>query len=191
MGAQRTAAAGRRSRSRTRTRTRTRSRTADHFTLPVRSTLRRGLSMATEGPSPMMRSCGVEFPLGGVVSTMAQAMCPDSTVRSNDRWVRRLGPSAVVVGGCVLYLAWIARGLRCDESCRVSSARGAHDRSWTSYEDSWQWEAQFVLAAIGVVLAIGALMLVRTRWRRAAFPALCSAVVALAVWITWFVTDIA
>jgi hypothetical protein len=76
---------------------------------------------------------------------------------------------AVLVPALVLIFgAWLRWRMKCDEGCYDKPA-GAHEpgHAWTSYTTSWQWDAQFALAAGGVMAAVATVLADREGTRHA------------------------
>lgn len=94
----------------------------------------------------------------------------------------------VLVPALVLFTgAWLRWRMKCDEGCYDKPA-GAHEpgHAWTSYTTSWQWDAQFALAAGGVVAAVATVWLTaKGRGTHATFAVL-AAVVLCGAWIVWY-----
>ena len=75
-----------------------------------------------------------------------------------------------------LFTAWFLWALRCDENCGT----GDYDR--------WQYTGQGVLAGVGAVLAISAVVLGFTSARRAYWSTALMATSFALVWVTWILS---
>ena len=89
----------------------------------------------------------------------------------------------VIAAALGLWYAWYAYAARCDDSCAGSryTAPPAGE-PWDDYQSSWQWTAQFVLAATGLVLTACARLAVRWGRGRVATALLA---LTVAVFVCW------
>jgi hypothetical protein len=95
-----------------------------------------------------------------------------------------LATALVLAVVAVALAAWLRWGMRCDEGCYERSTEPG--QPWTRYRDSWQWTAQFALAALAVIAAGGAIMTVRGRGVTP-FRLAVTAAAAAGGWIVWYV----
>jgi hypothetical protein len=109
------------------------------------------------------------------------------------RLVERGATSAVatLVAFFVFLVAIQHEYRRCGEACYDGGLRtyeGGH--AWTAYQDAWQWQAQWALGLLALVLGMGAIA-TSTRiglrgWTRGL---LLATVVCSAAWIAWRVLE--
>jgi hypothetical protein len=70
------------------------------------------------------------------------------------RWVRR-GVGLSTFFTLVLLLVDLNRdGERCEQECFGTFRTYEPGHAWTSYRDSWQWDAQNAIVAVAFVLAV-------------------------------------
>src|SRR3990170_4974261 len=99
-----------------------------------------------------------------------------------------LVPLLVLAPTVALLLAALLRwGMRCDETCRDRTGEGAEPgQPWPAYESSWQWDAQFALAVVGLLAAVAAVWFAqRTRWRATALAIGCTIAFG-GGWVLWY-----
>lgn len=84
-----------------------------------------------------------------------------------------------------LAAALFVGGMRCDETCLDPVREPGSD--WTAYRDSWQWNGQLALAALGTVSAFAAPLAFITHRPRVGASALGLGFGALVVWLAWTV----
>jgi hypothetical protein len=76
-------------------------------------------------------------------------------------------------------------GERCEQECFGTYRTYEPGQPWTNYEDSWQWDAQNALAAIGFIAAVAAMLyLIPPRLNRALVLTGVSLLFS-AAWIAW------
>jgi hypothetical protein len=100
-----------------------------------------------------------------------------------------VGVAAVVlVPAFVLFIgAWLRWGMKCDESCSDTPNRAYEPgHAWTSYTTSWQWDAQFALAAGGLVAAAATGWLTAKGRGTQATVAVLTAVLLSGGWCIWY-----
>jgi hypothetical protein len=101
---------------------------------------------------------------------------------------RRIRRGVVLSTGLTLVLLLISLNEdeeRCEQECFGTYRTYEPGHAWTNYQDSWQWDAQNAIAAVGFILAVaGALSLVGDHLRRAVVLTVlswgCSA-----AWLLW------
>ena len=105
------------------------------------------------------------------------------------RWTRR-GVALVAFLTLALLLYDLNRdSVRCDQDCYGAFRTFEPGHAWTNYPDSWQWEAQNVLAGLAFVLAAaGLIFMFASRLRRAVQLTVLSLVVS-AAWIGWVISS--
>jgi hypothetical protein len=91
----------------------------------------------------------------------------------------------------VMLLAIQHENTDCGDACYDGGLRSYESgHAWTAYQDSWQWQAQWALGIIGIVLGLGALATSgRYAWRRWTLALNCAAVACMAGWILWRVLE--
>ena len=80
-------------------------------------------------------------------------------------------------------MAYLYLGMRCDEVCHDGLTVTGPPADWTEFESSWQWGAQFALAALGSVAGIAAVLLSGRDSGRATRLALGATAVFFTAWI--------
>jgi hypothetical protein len=80
---------------------------------------------------------------------------------------------------------------RCGDACYDGGLRTYESgHAWTAYQDSLQWQAQWGLGLLALVLGIGAIATsTRMGLRRWTQGLLCATVVCSAAWIAWRVLE--
>jgi hypothetical protein len=86
----------------------------------------------------------------------------------------RLMPSLVILtgGAAITFAAYLAFHLRCGHRCDMGDAPTglASVHRWWHRHESWQWEAQLTVAAVGLAVGALAFALAARRGRRARVP---------------------
>jgi hypothetical protein len=113
-------------------------------------------------------------------------------------WLRRWrgGRSSEVTGSAIAVLAMAVvvfiyaageESRRCGPNCYDGPLRTYEPgHTWTAYSSSWQWEAQWALAFLGLALAIVGTFIQHSARLRRHRPALMIAAVVCSVgWIAW------
>jgi hypothetical protein len=109
------------------------------------------------------------------------------------RGLERRGAAGVVVAVAlfVFLLAAQHENNKCGSSCLdigVSTNEPGH--AWSAYEGAWQWQAQWALALVGLVVAIVAVVLGGRFSRRREAAALTLLAAGLsAAWIVWRILE--
>src|SRR3954468_23565578 len=96
-----------------------------------------------------------------------------------------------VVAFFVMLLAIQHENTGCGDACYdggLRSYEGGH--AWTAYQDSWQWQAQWALGILALVVGLGALATsTRYAWRRWTLAGNAVATVLALAWIAWRVLE--
>jgi hypothetical protein len=110
------------------------------------------------------------------------------------RFLERGVTSAIITIGAfvVMMLAIQHESRDCGASCAdgdgILARQDGH--AWTSYQDSWQWQAQWALGVGALVLALVALCTsTRHAWRYWTLGCNIGALVLAAGWIAWLVLE--
>lgn len=79
-------------------------------------------------------------------------------------------------------------GLNCHDGDGILRHEGGHP--WTGYQESWQWQAQWLLGVGSLAFAVAALVAsTRTDWRRWTPLGLVLAVLCGAAWVAWVLLE--
>jgi hypothetical protein len=101
---------------------------------------------------------------------------------------RRIRRGVVISAALTFVLLLIALNEdeeRCEQECFGTYRTYEAGHPWTNYRDSWQWDAQNAIAAVGFILAVvGALSLVGGHLRRAVVLTVASWGFS-AAWLLW------
>jgi hypothetical protein len=101
---------------------------------------------------------------------------------------RRIRRGVVISAALTFVLLLIALNEdeeRCEQECFGTYRTYEAGHPWTNYRDSWQWDAQNAIAAVGFILAVvGALSLVGGHLRRAVLLTVASWGFS-AAWLLW------
>jgi hypothetical protein len=99
-----------------------------------------------------------------------------------------LAVTVTVLTFIVMVLAVDHEARDCGLNCHDGDGILAHEpgHPWTGYQESWQWQAQWLLGVGSLAIAVAALAAsTRTRWRRWAPVGLVLAVLCAAGWVAW------
>jgi hypothetical protein len=89
------------------------------------------------------------------------------------------------LGFLIFLLAIQHESTNCKDACFDGGQRTPEPgHAWTAYESSWQWQAQWALGLIALVLGLGAVFASsRYIWRRRAAALVMATTLASAAWI--------
>jgi hypothetical protein len=103
-----------------------------------------------------------------------------------------LAAGVTVVTFFIMLLAIGHESQDCGHNCHDGDGILAHEpgHPWTGYQDSWQWQAQWLLGVGSLVLAFAALVAsTRSRWRRWTPAGLVLAGLCAAGWVAWVLLE--
>jgi hypothetical protein len=93
----------------------------------------------------------------------------------------------VLADVALFIVAWLRQGLNCDESCYDKQNQPYEaGHAWTSYSSSWQWDAQFWIAAVALIAAGAGMHFVAAgdSWRAAVGVLIATSLSV--TWIVWY-----
>jgi hypothetical protein len=91
----------------------------------------------------------------------------------------------------VMLLAIQHENTACGDACYDGGLRSYEaGHPWTSYQESWQWQAQWILGIAALLLGVAALATAgRYAWRRWTLALNGAAVACAVAWIAWRVLE--